>query len=115
MPIIPIIPSINTCMSLTITTSTATTVSQMTVPEVNTTSLQAFADVCSTVVSEPLTPLIMNSLVSPTKVVTNDFIRNPIASSVNALSIPDKIPVTSIQIPLMNLKQEGSFSQIFTT
>lgn len=109
MPIIPIIPSVNTCMSLTTTTSTATTVPQMTVAEVNTTSLQAFADVCSTVVSEPLTPLIMNSLVSPTKVVTNDSIRNPIVSSVNTLSIPEKIPVTSIQIPIMSIKQEGNF------
>jgi len=43
MPIIPIIPSINTCMSLTTTTTTST--SSRTVPEVNTTQLQALADV----------------------------------------------------------------------
>lgn len=108
MPIIPIIPSVNTCMSLTTTTSTTTTTAQMTVPELNTTQLQAFADVCSTIGSDtlpsPLTNVIMNSLVSPTKVITNDAIRNPIVSNVN---IPNKLPVTSITIPIMSLKQEG--------
>jgi len=49
MPIIPIIPSVNTCMSLTTTTSTSTNTSTMSVPEVNTSQLQALADVCSTV------------------------------------------------------------------
>lgn len=109
MPIMPIIPSINTCMSLTTTTATSTTVTQMTVPEVKTTQLHTFADVCSTVVTEPLTPLtniIMNSLVSPTKVITNDSIRNPILHNKGNLLIPETIPVTSIQIPIMSIKQE---------
>lgn len=112
VPIIPIIPSVNTCMSLTTTTTTSTTTAQMNVPEVNTTQLQAFADVCSTVTTEPLPPIanvIMNSLVSPTKVITNDLIRNPIVQNVNqTMTMPEKIPVSSLSvIPIMGLKQDG--------
>lgn len=47
MPVIPILPSINTCMSLTTTTSTVTNATTIKVPEVNTTQLQALAEVCS--------------------------------------------------------------------
>lgn len=51
MPVIPIMPSINTCMSITSTSSTVTNSSTGTtkVPEVNTTQLQALAEVCSNV------------------------------------------------------------------
>lgn len=49
MPAIPILPSINTCMILTTTTNTISSTSAIKVPEVNTTQLQALAEVCSTV------------------------------------------------------------------
>ncbi|XP_059615750.1 protein O-GlcNAcase-like [Phlebotomus argentipes] len=107
MPIIPIIPSVNTCMSLTTsTTATVTCTQTMKVPEVNTTQLQALAEVCSTVTGgetiPPLPNVVMNSLVSAKKIVTNDTIPNPIVSN---LSIPDKIPVPCIQAPIMALKE----------
>lgn len=51
MPVIPILPSINTCMSLTTTTSTVST-STIKVPEVNTTQLQALAEVCCSVTGD---------------------------------------------------------------
>lgn len=49
MPVIPIMPSINTCMSLTTTTTTVSNTNTMKVPEVNATQLQALAEVCSSV------------------------------------------------------------------
>ncbi|XP_030562779.1 protein O-GlcNAcase [Drosophila novamexicana] len=105
MPIIPIIPSINTCMTLTTTTTTST--NTRTVPEVNTTQLQALADVCSTV-SSSLTPIsnpVMNSLVSPTKVVTNDEIINPIPTTVASnIELPKKIPISIVPAPIMEAK-----------
>lgn len=83
-PIIPpIIPKINTCMSLTLTTSS----SAINAPasEVNTTQLQALAEICSTVTAsneqELLKPSVMNSLVSETKVVTTDVILTPILAT----------------------------------
>ncbi|XP_030373978.1 protein O-GlcNAcase [Scaptodrosophila lebanonensis] len=106
MPIIPIIPSINTCMSLTTTTTTST--NTRTVPEVNTTQLQALADVCSTVNSSSLTPIsnaVMNSLVSPTKVVTNDEIINPIpTTAASNIELPKKIPISIVPVPIMEAK-----------
>lgn len=105
MPIIPIIPSINTCMSLTTTTTTST--NTRTVPEVNTTQLQALADVCSTV-SSTMTPIsnpVMNSLVSPTKVVTNDEIINPIPTTVASnIELPETIPISIVPVPIMETK-----------
>ncbi|XP_034659872.1 protein O-GlcNAcase [Drosophila subobscura] len=105
MPIIPIIPSINTCMSLTTTTTTST--NTRTVPEVNTTQLQALADVCSTV-SSSMTPIsnpVMNSLVSPTKVVTNDDIINPIPTTAACnIELPKKIPISIVPVPIMEAK-----------
>lgn len=78
---VPIIPSINTCMSLT-TTTTTTSSGMAATPIVNTTQLQALAEVCSTVSTDSLvTPIpapVMNSLVSETKVVCNESIPNPI-------------------------------------
>ncbi|EDW81646.1 uncharacterized protein Dwil_GK10916 [Drosophila willistoni] len=106
MPIIPIIPSINTCMSLT-TTTTTTSTSTRTVPEVNTTQLQALADVCSTV-SSAMTPIcnpVMNSLVSPTKVITNEEIINPIpTTAASNIELPKKIPISIVPVPIMEAK-----------
>lgn len=45
--------------------------------------------------------VVMNSLVSPTKVITNDVIPNPIVATI---SLPQSLPVTSIGIPIMNVK-----------
>uniref|UniRef100_A0A1Q3F1R3 protein O-GlcNAcase n=1 Tax=Culex tarsalis TaxID=7177 RepID=A0A1Q3F1R3_CULTA len=107
MPIIPIIPSVNTCMTLTSTsTTTTTTANPLPVPEVNTTQLQLFADVCSTVTSAPesVPAPIMNSLVSATKVVTNESLPNPVAAAVTNLSIPPTIPISSIPGPIMSIK-----------
>lgn len=112
MPIIPIIPSINTCMSLTTTTTTSTNAKTVTLPEVNTTQLQALADVCSTVNSSSVNPIanpIMNSLVSPTKVVTNDDILNPISTCVASnIELPKKIPISIVSVPIMHAKAVGS-------
>lgn len=108
MPVIPIMPSINTCMSLTTTTTnTITNANTVKVPEVNTTQLQALAEVCSTVTgAESITMpnIVMNSLVSPTKVITNDTIPNPITHNAIMPSIP--VPVTSIGIPIMSMKSD---------
>ncbi|XP_058467226.1 protein O-GlcNAcase [Malaya genurostris] len=107
MPIIPIIPSVNTCMTLTSTSTTTTTsANPLPVPEVNTTQLQLFADVCSTVTSAPesIPAPIMNSLVSATKVVTNESLPNPMAAAVNNITIPTTIPVSSIPMPIMSIK-----------
>ncbi|KAH8268657.1 hypothetical protein KR026_011278 [Drosophila bipectinata] len=104
MPIIPIIPSINTCMSLTTTTTTST--NTRTVPEVNTTQLQALADVCT--VSSTLTPIsnpVMNSLVSPTKVVTFEEIINPIpTTAASNIELPKKIPISIVPVPIMETR-----------
>lgn len=51
-------------------------------------------------------PSVMNSLVSATKVVTTDVLLNPIlASSISNVLIPDRMPVSSVSIP-MNLNTE---------
>lgn len=104
MPVIPILPSINTCMSLTATTSTTT---NSNIPEVNISQLQALAEVCSAVTgTEPLSTmpnLVMNSLVSATKVVTNDSLQNPIVSA--SISLPTfPVPISSLGIPLLTMK-----------
>lgn len=109
MPIIPIIPSINTCMSLTTTTTTSTNSKTVTVPEVNTTQLQALADVCSTVNSTSVNTIsnaVMNSLVSPTKVVTNEDILNPISTNIASnIELPKKIPISLVSVPIMAAKE----------
>lgn len=118
MPIIPIIPSVNTCMTLTSTnTTTTTSANTMAVPEVNTTQLQLFADVCSTVTSAPenVPAPIMNSLVSATKVITNDSLPNPMAAAVTNMSIPTTIPISSIPVPIMSIKAvEGVENDVAT-
>lgn len=81
----------------------------MMIPEVNTAQLHALADICSTVTGVidvlPM-PSVMNSLVSATKVVTTDVLLNPIlASSISNVLIPDRMPVSSVSIPI-NLNTE---------
>lgn len=48
--------------------------------------------------------VVMNSLVSPTKVITNDIIPNPIVATLNPISMPQSLPVTSLGVPMMNVK-----------
>lgn len=50
--------------------------------------------------------VVMNSLVSPTKVITNDVIPNPIVAQ-NPISLPISLPVTSIGVPMMNVKTDN--------
>lgn len=135
---VPIIPSINTCMSLTTTTSTntssqnlsgttlvasgSTQTSTTAISLVNTTQLQALAEVCSNVggptndFMNPLPTPVMNSLVSETKVICNDQIPNPITPTVIPLSLssitnnPDptaKLPILSgTHIKLESIKSD---------
>lgn len=95
MPVIPII-------QLTTSTTTSTNTTALKVPEVNTTQLKALADVCSVVTgTETITlpNMVMNSLVSSSKIVTNDSIPNPIMSTIPSISVP----ISSINIPSMNM------------
>lgn len=93
-------------------------------PEVNTTQLQALAEVCSSVSTtmansgapmvstqahqnpvEVISNTIMNSLVSPTKVVTSDTLPNTNSvQNITSISIPNKIPVSSITVPIMSIR-----------
>ncbi|GLG94788.1 Uncharacterized protein GBIM_01914 [Gryllus bimaculatus] len=72
---IPIIPSVNTCMSVTTTT---TSCSSGSIPVVNANQLQALAEVCSTVTGandsllQPTPGAVMNSLVSESKIVCSE-------------------------------------------
>ncbi|XP_060806964.1 protein O-GlcNAcase isoform X2 [Amyelois transitella] len=129
VPIIPIMPSVNTCMSLmtatsnTSTTSTAEPRAISAIPCVNTSQLQAFADVCScsatpdrpilstTVTVSPIenfNPVpnpVMNSLVSPTKVILNESIPNPIIPMASSnISLPSEIPVSTLPVPILGIK-----------
>lgn len=52
--------------------------------------------------------VVMNSLVSPTKVITNDIIPNPIVATLNPISMPQSLPVTSLGVPMMNVKTTGN-------
>ncbi|XP_008547442.1 protein O-GlcNAcase isoform X1 [Microplitis demolitor] len=72
---IPIIPSVNTCMSLTSTTNAVTTVSSAPMATAtNTNHLAALAEVCSNVTTDFVGPTgpVMNSLVSENKVEAVD-------------------------------------------
>ncbi|XP_050505146.1 protein O-GlcNAcase isoform X2 [Diabrotica virgifera virgifera] len=87
---VPIIPSINTCMSLTSTSTTTSCSINTTI--VNSNQLQALAEVCSTVsctdsLVNPTPGPVMNSLVSETKVICNESIPNPITP------VPIPIPI----------------------
>lgn len=100
-------------MTLTATTTTTTNTNAMKVPEVNTTQLQALAEVCSSVTGvEQMTSIpniVMNSLVSPTKVVTNDSLPHPIVTT--NISLPSfPVPVSSIGIPIMNMKSDETIN-----
>lgn len=101
-------------MSLTTTTTTSTNAKTPNVPQVNTTQLQALADVCSTVNSSSVNPIsnaVMNSLVSPTKVVTNEDIINPIPTCVASnIELPKKIPISIVSVPIMVSKEVNSDS-----
>lgn len=110
VPILPIIPSVNTCMSLTTTTTTSSSTVGITkpssaVPEFNTSQLQAFADVCSTVnCANTISNAVMNSLVSATKIVLDDNIPNTIANIVTSnIEIPKKIPISTIPVAVMKI------------
>ncbi|XP_053619430.1 protein O-GlcNAcase [Plodia interpunctella] len=129
VPIIPIMPSVNTCMSLmtatsnTSTTSTAEPRAIPSIPCVNTSQLQAFADVCScsatpdrpilstTVTVSPIenfNPVpnpVMNSLVSPTKVILNESIPNPIIPMASSnISLPSELPISTLPVPILGIK-----------
>ncbi|CAH2984909.1 unnamed protein product [Chilo suppressalis] len=121
VPIIPIMPSVNTCMSLvtaTSNTSTTSTADISSIPTVNTSQLQALADVCSatdrpllaTGVSSietfnPVPNPVMNSLVSPTKVILNESIPNPIIPMASSnIALPSEIPVSTLPVPILGIK-----------
>jgi len=47
----------------------------------------------------------MNSLVSPTKVITNDDIINPIpTTAASNIELPKKIPISVVPVPIMETK-----------
>lgn len=51
--------------------------------------------------------VVMNSLVSATKVITNDTIPNPIAAAHNTMALPSiPVPISSLGIPVMNMKTD---------
>ncbi|CAH2059617.1 unnamed protein product, partial [Iphiclides podalirius] len=127
--IIPILPSVNTCMSLVTGTSTTCTTSTCdmaphvptipTIPTINTSQLQALAEVCSATPDRPIlstgiSPIetfnpvsnpVMNSLVSPTKVILNESIPNPIIPMASSnMALPSEIPVSTLPVPIMGLK-----------
>ncbi|XP_047539656.1 protein O-GlcNAcase isoform X1 [Vanessa atalanta] len=123
VPIIPILPSVNTCMSLVTGTTSSTTTTSISdlssIPTVNTSQLQALADVCSATPDRPIlstgvSPIetfnpipnsVMNSLVSPTKVILNESIPNPIIPIASSnISLPTEIPVSTLPVPIMGLK-----------
>ncbi|XP_072935838.1 protein O-GlcNAcase [Epargyreus clarus] len=114
VPIVPILPSVNTCMSLvTATSNTATTsTADMAIPTVHTAQLQALADdrpILATGIApvenfNPVTNPVMNSLVSPTKVILNESIPNPIIPMASSIALPTEIPVSTLPVPILGLK-----------
>ncbi|XP_052752781.1 LOW QUALITY PROTEIN: uncharacterized protein LOC113514282 [Galleria mellonella] len=119
VPIIPIMPSVNTCMSLVTGTSSTCTTSTANIPTVHTSQLQALADVCSAAPDRPIlstgiSPIetfnpvsnpVMNSLVSPTKVILNESIPNPIIPMASSnISLPSEIPVSTLPVPILGIK-----------
>lgn len=106
-PIIPpIIPKINTCISLTLTTNSSSVMAP--ICEANTAQLHALADICSTVTgtNEIIKPSVMNSLVSETKVVTTDVLPSTILSTSISESFLNKIPPNHGEI--MEVEKTGS-------
>ncbi|KAG6462439.1 protein O-GlcNAcase isoform X2 [Manduca sexta] len=122
VPIIPILPSVNTCMSLVTSTSNTSTTSTAemspAIPTVNTSQLQALAEVCSStdrpILSTGVSPIetfnpvsnpVMNSLVSPTKVILNESIPNPIIPIASSnMALPSEIPVSTLPVPILGMK-----------
>ncbi|XP_028043581.1 protein O-GlcNAcase [Bombyx mandarina] len=116
VPIIPILPSVNTCMSLVTATSStcSTTTAELgpAIPTLSTTHLQALTDrpILATTVSpienfNPVANPVMNSLVSPTKVILNESIPNPIIPIASSnISLPSEIPVSTLPVPILGLK-----------
>ncbi|XP_063389386.1 protein O-GlcNAcase isoform X1 [Cydia fagiglandana] len=119
VPIIPILPMVNTCMSLltatTNTTTTAATSAISAIPTVSTSQLQALADcpaarlkhqtVSPVETFSAVTNPVMNSLVSPTKVILNESIQNPIIPIASSnISLPSEIPVSTLPVPLLGIK-----------
>ncbi|XP_012259880.2 protein O-GlcNAcase [Athalia rosae] len=93
---VPIIPSVNTCMSITSTTST--TVSVSTPAVTNSNHLQALAEVCSTVTGnenflQPACGPVMNSLISDNKVVSEP-IMTAVVPNPRSEAIPSISPLT---------------------
>ena len=81
-PIIPpIIPKINTCITMTLTTNSSSVAAP--ISDVNSAAqLHALADICSTVTTESLPkPSVMNSLVSETKVITTDVLPSTVLAT----------------------------------
>ncbi|XP_061380043.1 protein O-GlcNAcase isoform X2 [Danaus plexippus] len=111
VPILPILPSVNTCMSLTATTTTSSRAPDLPIPTVTTSQLQALADrpaLATAVTSiEPFNPVpnpVMNSLVSPTKVILNESIPNPIIPMASSIALPPELPVSTLPVPIMGIK-----------
>ncbi|KAJ8715469.1 hypothetical protein PYW07_009951 [Mythimna separata] len=99
-----------------------------TIPTVNTSQLQALADGCSSgsndrpMMSTRVSPIetfnpvpnpVMNSLVSPTKVILNESIPNPIIPIASSnISLPSEIPVSTLPVPILGLKAlEGNVNK----
>lgn len=93
----------------TCSTSTTTTTAPSMLPQVNTSQLQAFADVCSTVTSiEPLP--VLNSLVSATKVVSTTLLPNPMIATASNIALPEKIPLSSL--PMMKITKDQEDNEV---
>ncbi|KAM3957986.1 O-GlcNAcase [Aphomia sociella] len=112
--IVPIMPSVNTCMSLvTATSTTCTTSTAAAIPTVHTSQLQAASadrPILSTGISSietfnPVSNPVMNSLVSPTKVILNESIPNPIIPMASSnMSLPSELPVSTLPVPILGIK-----------
>lgn len=93
---IPIIPSVNTCMSVTSTTTTI--VAATPTPLANSNHLQALAEVCSSVSSDsfaqPSSGPVMNSLVSDIKVISEPVLTT---LSTNMSGDPPSTGLSSIE------------------
>lgn len=53
-----------------------------------------------------VTSPVMNSLVSPTKVITATGASNKIATNVSNISLPQKIPISSLTVPIVKMKDD---------
>ncbi|XP_054273322.1 protein O-GlcNAcase isoform X2 [Macrosteles quadrilineatus] len=108
LPLPVIIPSVNTCMSVTTTTNTAASAGQQ-----NTNQLQALAEVCSTVngnesLMQPVSncPIVMNSLISESKVMSE-----PMDCNSTPTNSPAHIKATPTQdVPMDNNSGSGGLS-----